>query len=83
MWRILMGALIEQTRKLSGGSKAAVVFLVLLVIFTAVLAHGWMLMLGFGILHGEFGWPSSTIGFWPSVGLAGILTGLGLVRYGT
>jgi hypothetical protein len=49
------------------------VVLFFVLFFASAAFYGWLIMILIGILHGTFGWPATTIGFWPTaVGLGAI-----------
>jgi hypothetical protein len=51
----------------------AVAFLVWIIV---ILLRAWEIMILIGIFHSETGWPPQTIGFWISIPIALLLTGL-------
>jgi hypothetical protein len=46
---------------------------VIIILALVGMFYGWLIMLGVGITHSVWNWPTSTIGLWPSA------FGLGLI----
>lgn len=63
-------------RRKSGGATAVLILLVLVPAFVCAAAafSGWLIMLGFGIVHGSITPSCPTPGFWPCAALGLIVS---------